>query len=405
LLESGHEGALVFEDDIYVTDMESFTEIVSGLQQDQDIDWVRLHLQKQFQEEIQNQSADGLLIDDPMPWGFAAYYVSRRGAMKMLEACRNIDAPIDWLPPLMREHGLLDSKTVTKVVVDHHAFEGDESQAQGRSEFEKKWYKLQKTPSTIWTSPVLSEDTRMHGFVSRLNKVNQLKTDGLTVLRGVFDEQVVEDARKLVMDNRSMLKNTRPTSSSGHLAAFHRFPVLEPLHGLLTGNPTISGFFDFVMKGDRVRSIGLSDITVNRSQPWHNDLLRGRYKHFLDGSLNWKPGGGGVYKVLLYLQDGASLQVVKGSHARPISLDNDGFAEPGEDAEINPVTVYAGDVVIMDIRCAHRGADESAYASGQWDDDPRILVSTVLGGENHKLTGAMEKGNFARLLDWTKQHP
>jgi hypothetical protein len=27
-----------------------------------------------------------------------------------------------------------------------------------------------------------------------------------------------------------------------------------------------------------VRTIGLSDITINRSQDWHKDLLRGKYR-------------------------------------------------------------------------------------------------------------------------------
>jgi len=67
--------------------------------------------------------------------------------------------------------------------------------------------------------------------------------------------------------------------------------------------------------------------------------------------------------------------------------------------------VEAGDVVIMDIRCSHAGADESVYASGKWDAEPRMLVSTAMGGVNSKLTQAMEKGNFQRLMDWMERHP
>jgi hypothetical protein len=56
----------------------------------------------------------------------------------------------------------------------------------------------------------------------------------------------------------------------------------------------------------------------------------------------------------------------------------------------------------MDIRCSHCGADEAVYAAGQWDENPRILVSTALGAMNGNLTRAMERGNFHRLITgWT----
>jgi hypothetical protein len=162
---------------------------------------------------------------------------------------------------------------------------------------------------------------------------------------------------------------------------------------------------EFAVGGGGVRSIGLSDITINRSQPWHVDLLRGKYSHYLDNSISWTADEGGVYKAILYLNDTDSLKVVRGSHLKPVLLDNDHYAEPGEDAEVASISVYAGDVVVMDLRCAHRGSDEAAYASGQWDEDPRILVSTVLGGADRRLTRAMEIGNFFRLQDWLDRHP
>ena len=125
----------------------------------------------------------------------------------------------------------------------------------------------------------------------------------------------------------------------------------------------------------------------------------------MDGALNWEVDGGGVYKVLCYLQDSASLQYIKGSHIKGISLENDRYAEPDENAAVTSVAVHAGDVVIMDVRCSHRGTKESFYAGGRWDDNPRILISTVVGGIDCKLTTAMEIGNFQRLKDWMRRHP
>ncbi|KAB2312930.1 hypothetical protein F8A87_04360 [Betaproteobacteria bacterium SCN2] len=240
---------------------------------------------------------------------------------------------------------------------------------------------------------------------SRLANVIELRSGGITVLRGIFDKTSVRHARAKVLDNRFLFKNTRPTPSAGHLAGFHRFPALEPLHTMLSCNSAIIEFLDFRLNGEGVRSIGLSDITINRSQEWHNDLLRGKFQDYLDDALNWDVDGGGVYKVLFYLQDGASLKYIKGSHTKPIPLENDRYAEPGDGTEITSVCVNAGDVVVMDIRCSHRGAEESFYANGQFDENPRILISTVLGGVNHKLTNAMEAGNFQRLQDWMRRHP
>lgn len=235
--------------------------------------------------------------------------------------------------------------------------------------------------------------------------LNELKSNGLTVLRGVFDMQSIQAARTQVIENRYLFKNTRPTPSSGHLAGFHRFPTLESLHMMLTGNPIIKSFIELSLNTNPGRTIGLSDITINRSQHWHTDLLRGKYAHFIEELLSWNEDVYGPYKVLLYLQDGASLKYIQGSHLNAISLENDGCSEPLETDIVMPVSVFAGDVVIMDIRCAHRGAEESTYASGNWDDNPRILISTVIGGLNCPLSAAMEVGNFHRLQDWMKRYP
>src|SRR5262249_53517750 len=206
--------------------------------------------------------------------------------------------------------------------------------------------------------------------------------------------------REQVMKPWSLYKNTRPTQSSRHLAGFHRYPELESLHKLLAGNKKVLNFMKLVLGGQQARSIGLSDITINRSQHWHTDLLRGKYEPYLNGVDIWEGECAGVYKLLMYLQDGTSLKIVRGSHRVPISLENDEHAEPGDNADVVDVSFKAGDVVVMDIRTSHRGSTEDVFQSGTYDDNPKILVSTALGVVGGELTDAMEFGNCRRLMDW-----
>ena len=130
---------------------------------------------------------------------------------------------------------------------------------------------------------------------------NQLKQDGVTVLKSCFSLKNIKEARAQIIKNRYLFKNTRPTLSSGHLAGFHRFPMLESLHSMLSCNPIINDFINFCLNNHPIRSIGLSDITINRSQHWHTDLLRGKYFHFIKEFLDWNDNAIGIYKVLLYL--------------------------------------------------------------------------------------------------------
>jgi hypothetical protein len=239
------------------------------------------------------------------------------------------------------------------------------------------------------------------------SKVTELKAKGFVVLKRVFDATEIANARNVVTANRSMFRNTRPSPSSGHIAAFHRYPELEELHVMLTSNRTIRRLFAEVYGSGIYRSIGLSDITVNRSQHWHADLLRGAFAGFLSHLSTesiWGNPLGDVFKVLCYLQSGRSLQVAIGSHTRPLSLKDDCHSETLRTSKLEHVEVEACDAVIMDIRCVHRGAEEHQYINGQWDENPRILVSTVTGRDDSDLTEAMELGNAHRLADWTRRH-
>jgi hypothetical protein len=235
-------------------------------------------------------------------------------------------------------------------------------------------------------------------------RLQELRRDGSTVLKSVFDQPTVNLSREQVMEHWCLYKNTRPTRSSRHLAGFHRYPELESLHNLLVGNTKVLNFMKLVLGGRRTRSIGLSDITINRSQHWHTDLLRGKYEPYLNGVDIWGSECAGVYKLLMYLQDGTSLKIVRGSHRVPLSLKNDEYAEPAANADVVNVSVKAGDVLVMDIRTSHRGSTEEVFLSGAYDNNPKILVSTALGLDGGKLTEAMEFGNARRLLDWQDRY-
>lgn len=237
---------------------------------------------------------------------------------------------------------------------------------------------------------------------SLAGRSEQLLSRGFVVLEGLSNV-AVQKARKCIIENAHLLKNTRPNVSSGHIAGFHRYPDLEPLHALVSSNPVVLDILRATSGCSLIRSIGLSDITVNRSQEWHVDLLRGRYQSHLTPEICWGPRGGGVYKALLYLQAGATLKVVPGAHTRPTALDDDRKCEPGSSAETEAVAVPSGGIVLMDIRLPHRGSSEEELRNTSAQDS-KMLVSTVLVGDKLPLGEAMERGNFERLLDWDALH-
>jgi hypothetical protein len=239
------------------------------------------------------------------------------------------------------------------------------------------------------------------GDISRASK--DLDKLGYAVITGIAANDV-DEARQSVLDRLDLLKNTRCNPSAGHLAGFHRYPELESLHRLVSSHEGALKVIQSATGRQRIRSIGLSDITVNRSQPWHVDLLRGAYRHYLSPEICWGPAGGGVYKVLLYLQPGASLHVMAGAHKKAIPLDDDRAARPSTLEEEHAVRVQAGDLVLMDVRLPHCGSSEEELAGDAILKDPKILVSTVLVGNDMPLGIAMERGNLERLLDWDRKH-
>lgn len=237
---------------------------------------------------------------------------------------------------------------------------------------------------------------------STQDAVEQVSATGAAVVPGAFDDDAIAAARELVLANTRLMKRTRPTLTARHLAGFHRFPALEPLHGAITANPVVAGPLHDLLGRD-LRTIGLSDITIDRSQPWHKDLLRGAYRHFLDPEGVCERHHGKAFKVIMYLQDSSSLQVVPGSHRIDIDLDGDRHAVPGPDDEVITVPVRRGDAVIIDLCTTHAGADEATYLAAPPDAPARILVSTVFTRAECSFADQLEAGNAARLADWSRR--
>lgn len=222
---------------------------------------------------------------------------------------------------------------------------------------------------------------------------------GVGLVKQAFTSEEVEMARSVVLAHGHLMKNTRPSPSSRHLAGFHRFPGLEPVHALLTGNAKVAAVLTELL-GPYLRTIGMSDITINRSQQWHKDLLRGKFSRYIEDPHPCMNHHGKLFKVIVYLQDSASLLVVPGSHRRDVSLSSDDFAIPSADEPVARVETHVGDAVILDVCTTHRGSGEEAYASLEPGDRGRILVSTVFGAVDCPFADQMELGVGVRLCDW-----
>lgn len=232
-----------------------------------------------------------------------------------------------------------------------------------------------------------------------------LLQEGLCLLQGAVDSSAIQELRSHVLNNLQLLRNTRENSSSGHLAGFHRYPRLEFMHTLLSHNVRVESVLSEACPGCDFRTIGLSDITINRSQEWHVDLLRGRFSSFLDQSMIWNEDrGGGVFKVLLYLQAGKSLRYISGSHRLRTSLESDSEKELIGGRPIQQASVNAGDIVLIDIRLRHRGSTQQESSSPILGESPKILLSTVLGSCNHALADQMELGNASRQRYWDERN-
>lgn len=237
------------------------------------------------------------------------------------------------------------------------------------------------------------------------NNIEELNINGLTVLKQCYDKKIIHDARQKILNHLNLLRNTKPGEPSLHLAGFHHHPELEELHYLVSANPKVLNFLSLLMP-ERVKAVGNSDITINRSQHWHKDLLRGKYAAHHNVNNIWGKNGGGVYRIILYLQNTQNLKIVFGSHLIPHSLESDIHAIPKDESNISLINVNIGDIVVMDIRTTHRGMTTDYIQNNaiKLNENPSIMIATILGNIKSPLTKEMEMGNFHRQIDWMERH-
>jgi hypothetical protein len=236
------------------------------------------------------------------------------------------------------------------------------------------------------------------------NEIQHLFDNGYCIISGAFGSDKIAKMRSDILANLHLMSNTRLTKTAFHIAGFHRFLDLEHLHREISANNELSEILRAIYDPYAVVALGLSDITINRSQPWHTDLLRGKYANFVDSEFCWNTPAPPCLKALVYLQDGQSLRVVSGSHLQPIDLSTDIHAVPQSTARVTPLDLKAGDIVLMDIRLIHRGATEYEMQEKGLGGDAKILVSTVFGDRWSPLTQAMQVGNMHRLVDWDNRN-
>ena len=236
------------------------------------------------------------------------------------------------------------------------------------------------------------------------SKIDQLANQGYCILNSVFDQSEVEHFRATTLKDLGVMGQTRNTVHSFHLAGFHRFPEQSAIHAELVSNLTVNSFLTDYYDRHTFYAIGLSDITINRSQQWHTDLLRGKFSHYLQGGIPWQNAKQSCIKALVYLQSSKSLRIVPGSHLSPSPLDDSMLDELAKSKSIVQLELNAGDVVMMDIRALHRGSTDEEMSDAQLAQNPKILLSTVFGAINSEFTQAMQLGNAHRMIEWDRKY-
>jgi hypothetical protein len=233
-----------------------------------------------------------------------------------------------------------------------------------------------------------------------LESIRKLEENGYVVLPSVFDRTEIDIMRSDVLANLSRMGKTRSHAQSFHLAGFHRYPSLSKLHVTIASNGLVNANLAAFFRSENYYTIGLSDITINRSQQWHTDLLRGKYSDFLKGVDPWQSAGDTCIKALVYLQPGRSLRIVQGSHRLRTPLNDGDLAHLPDLVKAEQLELNSGDVVLMDIRAVHRGSTDAEASAPKPEHQWKILVSTVFGKINSPVAHGMQQGNLARNLDW-----
>ena len=233
---------------------------------------------------------------------------------------------------------------------------------------------------------------------------NQIAKNGYCVLKSVFDNEKIDQFRLNAMSGKHLMGQTRAASHSYHLAGFHRFPHFAQCHADLLCNSTINNALANYFDEQSFYAIGLSDITVNRSQQWHTDLLRDKYREYLHEDSLWDTHTKGFIKALVYLQSGKSLRIIPGSHLQPTPLNDGELDVFARSATYVQLDVAAGDVVMMDIWAVHRGSTDDEMSASSLEQSPKILLSTVFGALNSPFSKSMELGNMHRMVAWDQKY-
>lgn len=230
-----------------------------------------------------------------------------------------------------------------------------------------------------------------------------LEMNGYCVLRAAFSQTEVAEMRRRSTQNFDRMGQTRNVAHSFHLAGFHRFSCFSALDEKITQNPMITGFLGEFFK-EEFGDIGLSDITVNRSQRWHTDLLRGPFAQLLKDVNPWADPKGACIKALVYLQGGKSLRIVRESHLNPTPLDDDALEKLAQSSQVEQLEINAGDVVMMDIRALHRGSTDQEMDQSSLVDCPKILLAKVFGRTSSAFCRTMRDGNAERMAAWDNKY-
>ncbi|MEE9387548.1 MAG: hypothetical protein V3U96_02975 [Paracoccaceae bacterium] len=232
----------------------------------------------------------------------------------------------------------------------------------------------------------------------------RLEADGFCVVKGVFSPDKIANFRDILTQNLDEMGQTRNVAHSFHLAGFHRFSKFDWVTEQIETNPAILDFLRDYYCGSSFSTLGLSDITINRSQQWHTDLLRGQYAKYLDGVNPWARPKGDCIKALVYLQNGKSLRIVQNSHRYPSPFDDRAIADVAQAKNVTQLSVRAGDVVMLDIRAIHRGSTDAEMSDPKLSENPKILLSTVFGRTKSAFSEAMRIGNADRMQDWDSNY-
>ena len=239
-----------------------------------------------------------------------------------------------------------------------------------------------------------------HGQMKDTGLVRQLGESGYCILPSVFDAAAVAVEREACLNARPLMGQTRNVDHAYHLAGFHRFQSLMGLHTTVATHERVQDFLAAYYGPEKFYAIGLSDITINRSQQWHTDLLRGKFSSFLPEGVAWNRAGASCIKVLVYLQPGKSLRIVPGSHLGPTPLDDAELEKHPSLQNQKQMELNVGDVVMMDIRALHRGSTDEEMKSPELAKNPKVLVSTVFGAIKSEFAQAMQLGNAHRMMGW-----